>query len=110
VTELLDKFKPKVSWSWILNIFRWNEQNANQVELDLYIHRDIMAAENMADILAYELIFGADERPQYLTKQKMQLVKLRKSDSSNERKVSFLCGAFFFSVKSKPQFLKKNGI
>jgi hypothetical protein len=39
-------------------------------ELDIYIHRDIMAAENMADILAYELIFGADERPQYLTKQK----------------------------------------
>jgi hypothetical protein len=24
-----------------------------------------MAAENMADILAYELIFGADERPQF---------------------------------------------
>jgi hypothetical protein len=38
-------------------------------ELDIYNHRDIMAAENMADILAYELIFG----------------------------VSFLCGVFFFS-------------
>jgi hypothetical protein len=57
-----------------------------------------MAAENMAVILAYELIFGADERPQHLTKQKMQLVKLRKSDSSNERMVSFahVCGAFIF--------------
>jgi hypothetical protein len=44
-------------------------------ELDLYIHRDIMAAENMADILAYEIIFGADERPQYLKKAASQAAK-----------------------------------
>jgi hypothetical protein len=39
-------------------------------ELDLYIH--LMAAEKMADILAYEIIFGADERPQYLKKQPLR--------------------------------------
>jgi hypothetical protein len=44
-------------------------------ELDIYIHRDIMAAENMADILAYEIIFGADERPQYLKKSACQAAK-----------------------------------
>lgn len=40
-------------------------------ELDIHIHRDIMAAENMADILASKL-FGL-ERPFYLKRQPVRL-------------------------------------
>ena len=44
-------------------------------ELDVHIHRDLMAAENMADILAAELLnresnFYLISGPQYLTKRK----------------------------------------
>ena len=42
-------------------------------ELGIHIHRDVMAAENMADILASEIL--GLERPKYLRKTVSQTVK-----------------------------------
>lgn len=41
-------------------------------ELGIYIHRDLMAGENMADTIAHELIFENQSRPTYLRKAASQ--------------------------------------